>query len=235
MTTFQRARNETQRSVRRQHILQNAAAMLAEMPVSKLSLNELSRRVGLAKSNVLRYFESREAVLLELLEQSARDFITETADPLRSLILGREPLHTRIETVASGLAASFAARPMLCELLSAQAGVLEHNISLDVATRFKKGAPDSILALAELLRDLFPELDLRRSQQGAVLIIVMICGLWTHTHPAQSVRAVYDANSSFAFIDSDFPEALHQTLLVLLKGLIASTDLIGLPLRADVG
>ena len=30
------------------------------MPVAELSLNELSRRVGLAKSNVLRYFESRE-------------------------------------------------------------------------------------------------------------------------------------------------------------------------------
>ena len=33
--------------------------MLAEMPVSELTLNELSRRAGLAKSNVLRYFESR--------------------------------------------------------------------------------------------------------------------------------------------------------------------------------
>jgi hypothetical protein len=43
-----------------------AAAMLREMPVAELSLNELSRRVGLAKSNVLRYFETREAVLLEL-------------------------------------------------------------------------------------------------------------------------------------------------------------------------
>ena len=41
--------------------------MLEEMPVAEVSLNELSRRVGLAKSNVLRYFESREAVLLELL------------------------------------------------------------------------------------------------------------------------------------------------------------------------
>ncbi|MEU6392218.1 hypothetical protein [Streptomyces sp. NPDC046939] len=34
------------------------------MPVAKVSLNGLSRRVGLAKSNVLRYFESREAILL---------------------------------------------------------------------------------------------------------------------------------------------------------------------------
>ena len=29
--------------------------------MAELSLNELARRVGLAKSNVLRYFDSREA------------------------------------------------------------------------------------------------------------------------------------------------------------------------------
>ena len=66
-TTFQRARSDEQRALRSQAILDTAAAMLEEMPVADISLNELSRRVGLAKSNVLRYFDSREAVLLELL------------------------------------------------------------------------------------------------------------------------------------------------------------------------
>ncbi len=51
--------------------------MLTEMPVAKLSLNELSRRVALAKANVLRYFESREAVLLDLLDAEIRDWIAE--------------------------------------------------------------------------------------------------------------------------------------------------------------
>jgi hypothetical protein len=71
-----------------------------------------------------------------------------------------------------------------------------------------------------LLRHLFPELDQPRSGQGANLIIVLICGLWTHTHPAPVVRAVYDADPSFAFMDSNFPDALHQTMYVLLKGLL---------------
>ncbi|WP_327396312.1 TetR/AcrR family transcriptional regulator [Streptomyces phaeochromogenes] len=221
MTTFQRARSEEQRSVRRQSILQTAAAMLAEMPVSAMSLNELSRRVGLAKSNVLRYFETREAVLLDLLDQSARDFLAEAGEPLRSLVDPSEPLDARIEAVASGLAASFAARPMLCELLSAQAGVLEHNISVEVATRYKEGARDSLLGLAEFLRHVLPELDQPRSEQGANLVILLTSGLWTHTHPAPAVRAVYDADPSFAFMDSNFEDALHQTLCVLLAGLPA--------------
>ena len=82
MTVFQRARSKEQREVRRRAILDTAAAMLAEMPAAQLTLNELSRRVGLAKSNVLRYFESREAVLLELLDALSREWLDQLATEL---------------------------------------------------------------------------------------------------------------------------------------------------------
>ena len=97
--TFQRARSDQQRNERRRVILETAAAMLTEMSVAKLSLNELSRRVDLAKSNVLRYFESREAILLDLLNAElqqwaeAVDFGAETsalAFPERTAILAAE-------------------------------------------------------------------------------------------------------------------------------------------------
>ena len=92
MAVFQRARNQEQREARRQAILGAAAAMLAEMPVAEVTLNELSRRAGLAKSNVLRYFESREAVLLELLDSAWQDWLAQlerdlaegSTPPLRS-------------------------------------------------------------------------------------------------------------------------------------------------------
>ena len=78
--TFQRARSPEQRAERRRSILDTASVMLAEMPVADVTLNELARRVGLAKSNVLRYFDSREAVLLELLHAALQEWL----DALRS-------------------------------------------------------------------------------------------------------------------------------------------------------
>src|ERR1700716_449660 len=86
MTSFKRAHSEEQRTERRRMILDTAAAMLAEMPVAQVSLNELSRRVGLAKSNVLRYFESREAVLLELLDAMSREWLDHLDDELTAAI-----------------------------------------------------------------------------------------------------------------------------------------------------
>src|SRR5687767_15259432 len=124
---FQRARSEEQREVRRQAILDAAAAMLDEMPVGELSLNELSRRVGLAKSNVLRYFESREAILLELLDRTGKQWLAELPDGLAAGIDPESPVRERSEQFAALLARSLARQRILCALLSAQTGILEHN------------------------------------------------------------------------------------------------------------
>src|SRR5215468_5430021 len=133
MVSFQRARSAEQREERRRAILTTAAAMLAELPVAELSLNELSRRVGLAKSNVLRYFESREAVLLELLDDAAHGWLDELARTLRKRIDPSAPVDERCAEVAAVAAATVAARPVLCELVAASGAVLERNVSVDVA------------------------------------------------------------------------------------------------------
>lgn len=221
MTDFQRARSQEQRTARKQSILRAAATMLAEMPVSAISLNELSRRVGLAKSNVLRYFESREAVLLELLDLAARDFLAEAVERLAVRVDRSAPKDVRAEEVASGLAASFAARPMLCELLSAQAAVLEHNVSAEVATRYKQGARDGLVGLADLLRRVLPELGPRQAAQAAKLAVVLVGALWTLAHPAPPIRAVYDADPTLRFMETDFTDTLRQSVYVFLTGLLA--------------
>src|SRR5437588_11171019 len=108
MTSFKRARSEEQRTQRRQVILDTAATMLSEMPVAEVSLNELSRRVGLAKSNVLRYFESREAVLLELLEQALRSWLAEVTDELADGVDPDLPARERGDRFAAIVARSLA-------------------------------------------------------------------------------------------------------------------------------
>src|SRR5947209_16445245 len=107
--------------------------MLTEMPVAQVSLNELSRRVGLAKSNVLRYFESREAVLLELLDSAWREWLAQLEEDLGSAVDADAPVAVRGDQLAATVAASLAARPVLCDLISAQTAVLERNVSPKVA------------------------------------------------------------------------------------------------------
>src|SRR5256885_8151900 len=155
---FQRARSDEQREVRRQAILRVAADMVAQMPVAEISLNELSRRVGLAKSNVLRYFETREAILLELLDRAGRQWLAEVSDQLDAEVDPDADVWRRTDTLAAVMAGSIARHHVLCDLISAQSGVLERNVSADVAARYKRSTLDNITALATVVRRHVPEL-----------------------------------------------------------------------------
>ena len=217
--TFQRARSEEQREVRRQAILDAAAAMLRQLTVAELSLNELARRVGLAKSNVLRYFESREAVLLELLDTSLAAWIAD----LREGLARFDPTAltgARVEAVAGLLSSTLAQRPVLCDLISAQAAVLEHNVSPAVAARSKRSAVDKATEVGRLVRGVIPELDDAATEFAG--IAAMACGaVWSHTQPSAALLQAYRADPDLAALRLHFEPALKEVLAVLLTGLLA--------------
>ncbi|HYS37953.1 MAG TPA: TetR family transcriptional regulator [Pseudonocardiaceae bacterium] len=219
MTSFQRARSEEQRTQRRRMILDTAAAMLTEMPVAQVSLNELSRRVGLAKSNVLRYFESREAVLLELLDAMSHDWLDQLDDALTAAIDPAATPTRRGDQLAAALATSLARRPVLCDLVSAQAAVLEHNVSPQVAARFKRAAIASVTTLAGVIRRHMPELGEHEAVRFAGAAVMVTGAVWTHTRPSAAMLAAYDADPSLAALRLDFTATLREVFEVLITGL----------------
>jgi AcrR family transcriptional regulator len=224
VTTFQRARSEEQREVRRRAILGAAAAMLAEMPVAQVTLNELSRRVGLAKSNVLRYFESREAVLLELLDSAWQEWLTGLGTDLDGAIDAAALPAEQGDQLAAVLAASLAGRPVLCDLLSAQAAVLERNVSPQVAMTYKRAALADVTRLARLIHGYLGELgdhDAERLAAGAVLVAG---ALWAHAQPSAAVLAAYEADPALAVMRTDFTATMREVLEVLIAGLLARSS-----------
>lgn len=224
VTVFQRARSEEQREARRQAILGAAAAMLAEMPVAEVTLNELSRRAGLAKSNVLRYFESREAVLLELLDSAWQDWLGQLEADLVGAVDAAAPITVRSDRLAATVAASLASRPMLCDLISAQAAVLERNVSPQVAAQYKRASMAGIAALGGLLRRAVPELGEPDAFRLAGATVMTTGALWPHTHPSAAMLAAYEADPALAAMRLDFTATLREVLEVMIAGLLARSS-----------
>ncbi|MFJ3026725.1 TetR family transcriptional regulator [Streptomyces tendae] len=220
MTDFQRARSEEQRGIRRRAILDTTAAMLETTPVGEISLNELSRRAGLAKSNVLRYFESREAILLELLDRAWRQWGTDLPALADAGIDQGAPVGRRTEQFAAVVAGSLAHRRTLCDLLSAQAGVLEHNVSPQAAARYKRAAVSNVAGIAALARRHLPELGDSAPQLTAAMIMA-VGAVWTHARPSPAMLAAYEADPSLTAFKLDFVTALREMLATLTAGTIA--------------
>ncbi|MGW1811262.1 TetR family transcriptional regulator [Streptomyces sp. NPDC002078] len=217
MTTFQRARSEEAREIRRQAILDTAAQMLTEMPTSAVTLNELSRRSRLAKSGFVKYFESREAVLLELLDRAWKQWIAELGVHLEECVDTAWSSTRRGTEVAAVLTRTLSEQPQLCDLLSAQAGVLEHNVSAAVASRYKKAAVANVAALTELVRARLPELG-PVAEQLCAQIIMATGAVWTHSRPSTGMIAAYEADPELAKMRLPFAATLERMITTLILG-----------------
>ncbi|KQV99369.1 TetR/AcrR family transcriptional regulator [Streptomyces sp. Root369] len=215
--TFQRARSKEQREIRRQAILDTAASMLDEMPVADVSLNELSRRVGLAKSNVLRYFESREAVLLELLDRAITRWMADVSSELPAGVDPRLSAHERGDQMAAVLSASLARQTVLCDLFNAQTNVLDHNLSFEVVLQNKRSTIANITTMAGLLRQHVPELG-DNARTITMMTMILAGTLSAHCRHSATALAAYEADPTVLELRLDLRTTLETALAALIRG-----------------
>lgn len=218
---FQRARRPEQVKARRTAILGTARELLAERPVSQISLRELSDRVGLAKSNVLRYFDSREAIFLEVLDAVWVDWLDvlerELGEPGDA-----EPGYEREVRVATVIAKSISRQRLLCELISTMAAVLERNISVETARTFKSRAAERTERLADLVRARVP-LTAEAAGHFAKAVYMLVAGLWPYANPGEAVATVLAERGAPTGREM-FVDGLTEGLANQLVGLVVRTD-----------
>ena len=93
----------------------------------------LSRRVGLAKSNVMRYFPSREAALLELLDALTREWLADLAEELPAAVSARAGFERR--ATESAKRGRLRGRGLACFLAWTGAFALSETLRLRVDAR----------------------------------------------------------------------------------------------------
>jgi AcrR family transcriptional regulator len=194
--------------------------MLDEMAVADVTLNGLSRRACMAKSNVLRYFESREAVLLELHTDAMTEWVDAVDGALVSGMDAAEPVTLRANALTRILTSTLAERPLLCNLISVQASVLEHNVSTDGVIGFKRASIANVERLSRLVMRHLPELSADDAARFTAIAAMLAASVWLHSHPPAAVEAAYEADETLRPYRMDFSVALPDALDVVLAGLI---------------
>jgi AcrR family transcriptional regulator len=216
---FQRARRPEQREVRRQAILDAAHELLGELPAADISLREIARRLGGSKSGIVRYYETREALFLELLNRARQEWLDELELRLPSPTSSDADADELVTEIAAVWARSLAERPVLCELWSLLAAVLERNASPEVIRDFKLGNREQLGRFAHLIAERLPGLDDAAAVELVNTSVVVIIGLWPFANPTpEVVEAIDDPRLASAHID--FAESFSRTVRVLITGLL---------------
>lgn len=208
--SFQRARRPEQRLARREAILDAAEGLLAEAPVEQVSLRELSRRVGLGTSNVARYFPTREAVFLEVLDRARGQWLDDLEQRLAKVT-------GDVQRVADTIAASVAERPLLGELLSVLARILERNVDAGTVRDYKLRSRAHNERTASLLAGAFPGIDERQALELSAFAHELIMALWPLANPNDAVREALE-DPRLAASRIDLADRLSRALVVLVTG-----------------
>jgi hypothetical protein len=131
----------------------------------------------------------------------------------------RARFNRRAEQLARAIATSLAERPVLCDLMSAQAAVLEHNVSAEVITRHKLAGLADAELLTRLVGSALPELSDDDAWKYAIAIWLMTAALWAHARPPQVVLEAHAAEKRLVRTQLDFPTTLADYLETLATGL----------------
>jgi AcrR family transcriptional regulator len=210
---FQRARRPEHKEERREAILAAARELAGERPVREISLGDIARRVGLAKSNLLRYFESREDVFLRVLLREWESWRVSLTERLRSG-------GAAADNVAATIARTMAERPLFCDLISEMSAVLERNVSVATVQTFKSQSLDKTDDLGAVVAERMPDLGGPRARETIAAALIITAGLWPIANPASHVTAMYAENPALTRAHVDFEDRLEQLLSALIAGFL---------------
>lgn len=210
---FQRARRPEHKEERREAILAASRELADERPVREISLGDIARRVGLAKSNLLRYFESREDVFLRLLLREWESWRIALTERLRSG-------GATADNVATTIARTIAERPLFCDLISEMSAVLERNVSVATVQAFKSQSLDKVDDVGAAVAEQMPDLDGQYGRETIAAALIITAGLWPIANPAPHVTAMYDGDPALTRAHVDFEDRLQQLLSALITGFL---------------
>lgn len=127
----------------------------------------------------------------------------------------------RVTLVADVLARSIAARPVMCDLISAQSAVLERNISTEVALRHKRAIAAEVSVVVDAVGRVVPELTPGQAYQVIAHTLLMTAGSWPQSRPAPALQAAYEADSEVAATRMDFTEVVRDLVDLLITGMLS--------------
>lgn len=211
---FIRARRPEHKQRRREAITDAARRLAVRSGVGNVSLGGVAAEAGIAKSNVARYFGTREEIYLLLASQELSNWAGEVVERLRPA--------AGPEVVADVLVSSLRERPLLCDLVVHSNVTLPDNASYEAVRAHKLTILEAVMRLRDAVATACPPLTGERAGEvivAATGLISLLDQTARHSHPfANHPHADTDVVAALSALQPD-PGRL---VAALIRGLLAA-------------
>jgi AcrR family transcriptional regulator len=211
--SFQRARSPEHKAQRREAILAASARLAERDGVRQVTLADIAHDVGVHKSALLRYFQTREEIFLELTARAWREWARDTSHALARVDPGDAAASAAV------LAAGFATRPLLCDLIPHTALNLERHASLEAVRAYKHTSLGAVDAVAAALEAPLPHLSADGRRELVSAVALLAGAMYQIATPPQPLVQLYEAEPGLGHALLDLPGRLTRAAEVLIAGL----------------
>ncbi|MFJ7075009.1 TetR family transcriptional regulator [Streptomyces sp. NPDC098781] len=222
---FERARSPGAKRARREAILAAAARLATARGVRETTASAIADEVGMHRSAMSRYFETREDIFLELAVDAWDEWSAAVRGEFASIAARaegacRQEWHRTAHEIAAAIAHSLVSRPLFCDLLAHTPLNLERNVSLDRVKAFKVRAIAVTADVGSALRAVTP---LRFDQAHSVVATAtaMAGAMWQMAAPGTELRDFYASEPELAHAVVDVGPRLTDIVGALLTGYAA--------------
>jgi AcrR family transcriptional regulator len=212
---FQRARSVTAKRQREAAILAAAARLGTERGIRQVTLTDVAEAVGMHKSALLRYFETREEIFLRLTAEGWREWSGVLRAELEALT---SPSPAAIAAVFAG---TLAARGTFCDLLAQAPLNLERNVSAEAVRAFKLVTLAEVDAIVGVVRHLLPTLSERDAVDLTATATSLSGAFWQMATPGPLIAALYRSDPRLSHAVVDVEPRVQRILTAFIQGLQA--------------
>lgn len=211
---WQRATTETQKESRKNDIYEATLSLFNKHGYENVSFNSIAKESNFTKSNMYRYFDSKEDIFLNIFGDMFETWQMHYVSELMKL-----SNEVSFVDFATTWVNSFLKFPHFLDLTPLLFLTLEKNSSYDQLLIFKRKSRDLLVQISIEVIRIYPSLNQYRAFQLLDSSYAMTSSFWASNFQNESIKKIYKQDD-FKFMKPDFTEKLIASLEIFLKGLI---------------
>lgn len=212
---WQRATTDDKKIERKQAIYQAALTLFKQKGYDKVSFNGIASEAGFTKSNVYRYFSSKEDIFLSIFAELFQDWFDDFEQQLSQL-----PVEAAELDFAAAWVTSSTVRPKFLDLTPLLMIALEQNGSYEQLIEFKTLSRELLYRLTLQISRIYPDIQ----NQDAFKLLSMSYGAMSNYWAGATENAVLAKiyqQPEFSDLKPNFEYELTTAIEIIIKGLRA--------------
>lgn len=218
-----KALRQSEKEERKRAICASAHELYRKLDFDEIKMTDIAETTGLAKGTLFLYFRTKEELFLELLIEEYEQWFHGADGILTSGHHNSEAAWK--QALQKYIADSVESQETLYRLVAILHPVLERNINLEAAIRFKTFLSEHIRRTGGLIEEVLPTL---RGGKGLKLLVqlqALIVGFANISQPAPVLRQAIE-EQGFGEFQVDFKSWFSEAVNIFLNGLLTTRGAI---------